>query len=147
MWVRSQDKTRLIEVSQVERTGTWISCNKWTLGKYETLEQAMEVMNMIEHHINEGHQEVFLMAEDIDIKNDLSGVAIPSRSNNINQANCSTNEGIKQVHLFSSNQLMILISILNRNIESLENGFTDDAIISLKRLTKNLMKNLRGEEN
>ncbi len=81
---------------------------------------------------------------------DLSGTAIPSRSSrdiNINQANCSTNEGIKQVHLFSSNQLMILISILNRNIESLENGFTDDAIISLKRLTKNLMKNLRGEEN
>lgn len=149
MWIRTQDETKLIEVTQIERTGLFISCNKWQLGKYETSEQAKEVMDMIEDHMNDiknGHQEVFQMPEESDIKYDLSGVTTPSRPNNTNQDNCSINEGIKQVHMISRYQLKILISILNRNIESLENGFVDNVIFSLKALRRNLRNNLGGEK-
>ena len=149
MWIRTQDKTRLIEVNQVEQIGTFVSCNKWQLGKYETLEQAKEVMDMIEDHMNDiknGHQEVFQMPEESDIKYDLSGVTAPSRSNNTNQDDCSTYAGIKQVHLLSREQLKALISILNRNIESLQNGFVDNAIFSLEALRRNLKNDLGGDK-
>ena len=59
MWIRSQDRTNLVDVNQVAIEGTKIICNKWTLGTYETKERVVEVLDKIERHINNyGYQNI-----------------------------------------------------------------------------------------
>lgn len=71
-------------------------------------------------------------------ENDLSGMAVPSRSCNIAQDNCSTNKNNEQGYSIPPEKLESLLKIIDRNIESLENNFVDNAIYSLRTLRKSL---------
>ncbi|MGJ0845940.1 hypothetical protein SAMN02745784_02960 [Tissierella praeacuta DSM 18095] len=53
MWIRSQSRKELIDVTSLEVVGNTIMCRNWTLGKYETEERAMEVLDEIQEQLTQ----------------------------------------------------------------------------------------------
>lgn len=73
MWIRSQDKTILINVDglKIENNRICIETSDWyvVLGKYSTKKKALKVLDQIVEEINYGDlQNVFQMPQDEEVE-------------------------------------------------------------------------------
>ena len=69
MWVRSQDKKILTEISDLDIDGAnqiWGGCS--LIGKYSTEEKALKVLDEIEKQIEYPYVEVFQMPQDDEVE-------------------------------------------------------------------------------
>jgi len=53
MWIRSQSKTGLVDVSSLDVEDKKVMCRNWTLGEYETEKRAMEVLDEIQEQLTQ----------------------------------------------------------------------------------------------
>lgn len=79
MWVRSQDKTRLLKVEDARIGYNYVCSEIWAnnnciLGTYSTKEKALKVLDMIETHLEHleyevsGREIIFQMPADEEVK-------------------------------------------------------------------------------
>ena len=73
MWIRSQNKEKLIKVVCIYLCGENHICassveyDRWYIGKYSTEEKALKVLDMIQKLINWQIEEVFQMPSDDEV--------------------------------------------------------------------------------
>lgn len=73
MWVRSQDKTRLLKANYIRKNGSFIEAvhsemGCTLMGKYSTEEKALKVLNAIQESIDKKYYGVFQMPQDDEVE-------------------------------------------------------------------------------